>query len=263
MSLVNCARSGRQPVLRRHADHCHAAASGSGARIAIDISLRRDETVAQARTSIASRYALRELNSFVITAVDHLRHGTDSSLDLYDEQTGQGAMRRVSRVTAKSLPEGCGLDSLRSRRPNHCQEDNNMAFINEYIPPADLVKYEIEKIDKQYVVGGTSARDWTIDRERDVYLRNVAAGREENASRLTWTLYWKGSLIRVETETIKIDRGASGQRHAHKRVRRIDIPDEVAEQRVQIVSALREALLAYKDGGVFSTSTHYTLTLDI
>jgi hypothetical protein len=54
--------------------------------------LTREEIVTNARHSIAWRYALRELNSFVITDVDYQRHNADGSLDLYDEQTGQGAM---------------------------------------------------------------------------------------------------------------------------------------------------------------------------
>lgn len=137
-----------------------------------------------------------------------------------------------------------------------------MAFINEYIPPADLVKYEIEKIDKKYLIGGTSSRTWTIDRERDVYLRKVAAGREEDAARLTWTLHWKGDLIHVEIETIRIDRGAAGQRHAYETVRRIDIPVHLADRHDEILNDLRDALVAYKDGGVFATATSYTLTLN-
>lgn len=75
----------------------------NGARYTIDASLTSDEIVVQARTSIAWRYALRELNSFVISDVDYQRHNTDGSLDLYNEQTGQGAMTCLSRVSANDL----------------------------------------------------------------------------------------------------------------------------------------------------------------
>ena len=51
-----------------------------------------------------------------------------------------------------------------------------MAFVNEFIPPEDVEKYHLSEIDKRFVVGGTSSRQWTIDRRRDVYLRNVARG---------------------------------------------------------------------------------------
>ncbi|SEM42216.1 Ca2+-binding protein, RTX toxin-related [Variovorax sp. YR750] len=63
-----------------------------GAQFTIDASLSRDEMVAKARTDIAWRYALRELNGFVVTDVDYSRHNTDGSLDLLDPETGLGTM---------------------------------------------------------------------------------------------------------------------------------------------------------------------------
>jgi len=63
-----------------------------GAQFTIDASLSRDEMVAKAKTDIAWRYALRELNGFVVTDVDYSRHNTDGSLDLLDSQTGVGTM---------------------------------------------------------------------------------------------------------------------------------------------------------------------------
>ena len=64
----------------------------NGDKFTIDASLSRAEMVANAKTSIAWRYALRELNSFVITDVSYAAHNTDASLDLFDKNTGQGAM---------------------------------------------------------------------------------------------------------------------------------------------------------------------------
>ncbi|WP_200958258.1 hypothetical protein [Massilia sp. Root335] len=60
-----------------------------------------------------------------------------------------------------------------------------MAFINEFIPEADIKKYGIEEINKKYIVGGTKSGQWTIDRDRDIYLRCVARGREEYRSEST------------------------------------------------------------------------------
>ena len=51
-----------------------------------------------------------------------------------------------------------------------------MPFINEFISEADVDKYGLKAIDEKVIVGGTRARDWTIDRERGIYLRNVAIG---------------------------------------------------------------------------------------
>lgn len=64
----------------------------NGAQFTIDAHLTRDEMVAKAKTDIAWRYALRELNGFVVTDVDYARHNSDGSLDLLDPHTGVGTM---------------------------------------------------------------------------------------------------------------------------------------------------------------------------
>lgn len=138
-----------------------------------------------------------------------------------------------------------------------------MAFVNEYIAEADIEKYGIKDINQRFVVGGTSARDWTIDRERDIYLRNVANGREEFRYQSTWTFYWHGELLVVRLDLIegRGKRGESGW--SHYKLRHIDMPEHIQDKYSVIVDDLKEALTAYKDGGVFSTNTTYTVTLDI
>ena len=78
-----------------------------------------------------------------------------------------------------------------------------MAFVNEEIPEADVEKYGLEKIDNELLsIGKTYSRSWTIDRARDIYLREVAVGRDEESSISTWTFYWKGELIWFKREMI-------------------------------------------------------------
>ncbi len=138
-----------------------------------------------------------------------------------------------------------------------------MAFINEYIPEADVKKYGIEEIDKRFIVGGTRARDWTIDREREIYLRNVANGREEIRYQSTWTLYWKGELITLVLHLL----GGAGKRGepgwSHWKLHHIYIPSYLEDCRDEILADLKDALTAYKDGGVFSSNTTYSVTLDV
>jgi len=62
----------------------------NGNKLTIDASLSRDDIVANANDSIAWRYALRELNPFVVTDIDYARHNLDGSLNLLDETTGVG-----------------------------------------------------------------------------------------------------------------------------------------------------------------------------
>ena len=67
----------------------------NGNTLTIDASLTRDEMVSNARASEAWRYALRELNSFVVTDIDHSRFNTDGSLDLVNPTTGVGGMSEL------------------------------------------------------------------------------------------------------------------------------------------------------------------------
>lgn len=61
--------------------------------LSIDSTFSRDEMVSAAKTDIAWRYALRELNPFVITGDSlYTIHNADGSLDLYDPLTGKGTM---------------------------------------------------------------------------------------------------------------------------------------------------------------------------
>ncbi|WP_169715811.1 calcium-binding protein [Pseudomonas indica] len=64
----------------------------AGNRLSLDATLGRDEIVANAKNDIAWRYALRELNPFVVTGIDYSRHNTDGTLDLYDPAAGEGGM---------------------------------------------------------------------------------------------------------------------------------------------------------------------------
>ena len=64
----------------------------NGDRLTLDTTFSREEIVSNAKTDIAWRYALRELNPFVIPDISYDRHNADGSLDLYDPATGQGTM---------------------------------------------------------------------------------------------------------------------------------------------------------------------------
>ena len=138
-----------------------------------------------------------------------------------------------------------------------------MAFINEYISDEDRKKFNIDDFDKRFFVGGTKSRSWTVDKEKNIYLRNVARGREEFASESKWVLSWGGQLVFLDLKNISTSGVAGGDRHGHKKVLKINIPDTLEEQREQILKDLQEAFVAYKDGGVFATAKNYTLTLDV
>ena len=93
-----------------------------------------------------------------------------------------------------------------------------MPFVNEFIPEADVETYGLKEIDRHFIIGGTNARDWTIDRERDIYLRNVAlgaGGEPEIRNQTKWTFYWHGDLLTLRLDLLdgKGGRGEPGWSH--------------------------------------------------
>jgi hypothetical protein len=86
-----------------------------GVQRPISTNLTSEQLVAKAKTDIAWRYALRELNPFVIEGVDYDKRNEDGSLDLFDEDNKpNGGDRRVLERSSRDAhledevrPEGC------------------------------------------------------------------------------------------------------------------------------------------------------------
>ncbi|WP_084335417.1 hypothetical protein [Pseudomonas indica] len=135
-----------------------------------------------------------------------------------------------------------------------------MAFVNEYIPADDVKKYGIEEIDRRFL-RTTYQPDWTIDRERNIYLRQVASGREEFASQKDYTFYWGGEII-----VVRLDESGGGVRGGegwcHYKLIRLDLPGNLQGRRKEVLSDLKEALAAYKDAGVYSATSKHTATFE-
>lgn len=138
-----------------------------------------------------------------------------------------------------------------------------MSFANEQISQEDATKYGIQAIDQQFFVGATNSRSWTIDREREIYLRNVTNGREEHRSESGWTLFWHGELVFVELKLLELAGPQGGTRSAHWKLLRLELPTHFVDHSAEILADLKEALVAYKDGGVFSKATGFSVTLDM
>jgi hypothetical protein len=138
-----------------------------------------------------------------------------------------------------------------------------MTFVNEHISKEDVEKYSLESIDKKFIVGGTNSRSWTIDRERDVYLRNLTRGREENRSESGWSLFWHGEWIYLELSVVGADGKPGGAGWTHWKLRTIELPEQLKSKRAEILADLKDALIVYKDFGIYSVCTDYTVTLDV
>lgn len=144
-----------------------------------------------------------------------------------------------------------------------------MAFVNEYIPKEDFEKYNFDELNKRPSKGGDFSRDWTIDREADVWLRKFYTESDHTdptggyTGISAWDFFWKGTLITLEVMMLEV--GGNRRQHcwSRKRLQKINIPSELENKRPKILKDLEAAFLAYKDGGVLASSTSYTLTFEI
>ncbi len=118
-----------------------------------------------------------------------------------------------------------------------------MAFVNEYISPQDSAAYGIKEIDRRYVVGGTSASHRTINRERGIYLRQVANGPREVElfHKGIWTLFFDGELIEIGIDNLASTGGLHQPCTSHKALRHMHLPARLQDRRAEIIEVLREA----------------------
>jgi len=138
-----------------------------------------------------------------------------------------------------------------------------MTFVNEAISEEDVKKYYLETIDKRFIVGGTGSRMWTIDRQRNICLRNVTRGREEYKSESGWIFSWHGHPIYLELKVLSAGGKPGSAGWSHKKLLAIELPEQLQGRRDEILADLKEALIVYKDFGIFSVCTDYAVTLDI
>lgn len=93
-----------------------------GERLTLNARFSREEMVGNAKTDIAWRYALRELNPFVIPNISYDRHNQDGSLDLYEPATGKGQM------TELYLEDRAAMLTWMIRYELGMQDDNDSVF---------------------------------------------------------------------------------------------------------------------------------------
>ena len=147
-----------------------------------------------------------------------------------------------------------------------------MAFVNEYISPEDRQKYDIDELNKFYhrmFLPMGSGNSWTIDRERNCYLRFVKLGRwceEGGEERISYfSFYWNDvvRVIRFQSES-----GGSGRQALIWKkkyyLKKITPPidDLNASQKEQFFAVLKEALIAFRDFGVLSEAPQFEASFD-
>jgi hypothetical protein len=145
-----------------------------------------------------------------------------------------------------------------------------MAFVNEYIPSEDVEKYHLEEIDKHFFPG-THARDWTIDRTRDIYLRNVELGGGSDPdlrNQTKWTFYWHNEPLTLRLDSLEGSGKPGEPGWSHWLLVWVNgsngLPASLKVHKAEFLADLKEALTAYQGGGVYSAHyTDYSVSLDI
>lgn len=125
-----------------------------------------------------------------------------------------------------------------------------MAFVNEYISEADIEKYGIKELNLKFRKPNPKP-DWTVDHEREIYLRYLYSGREEFSNRHTYCFYWKGTPLMVTLDLIDAGGERGAEQWRNYSLWRIDIPDTIKSNETEILSDLKEALNAERGGRVF------------
>lgn len=131
-----------------------------------------------------------------------------------------------------------------------------MAFINEKISEANWNKYELLKVDhyaRAKGLGPMFTKKWTVDKERDIYLRKIAAkryiaGDGKSEARISiWTFYWKNELIWFEE--LIIDYHPEPPCRVHSMLYNFSIPESIIDLKFDIFNDMYEAFYVYGIGG--------------
>jgi hypothetical protein len=140
-----------------------------------------------------------------------------------------------------------------------------MGFTNEFISEEDNKKYGISEINKKTNKANIGC-DWTIDRERNIYLRWMTYDREMSG-RNDFTFYWKGTLFNI---ALKRDgdgvRGGKGWttwsiwKFFGKNY--LQLPVELESHREEIIADLKAALIIFKDFGMRSSIADHTANFE-
>ncbi|MDR0408507.1 MAG: hypothetical protein LBH45_06310 [Campylobacteraceae bacterium] len=155
-----------------------------------------------------------------------------------------------------------------------------MAFVNEEISKEQHEVYNIKEIDARLGFG-TPIMDWTIDKERDIWLRLCYKHMSmESTISAMWNFYWKSVQFTVFIKQpplpqqkvgienyayIKILDFYIGDKYRHRDINSFSpdgLPREIAYQKRQILREFKEALEISNVGlGIASTTGKYTIDL--
>jgi hypothetical protein len=124
-----------------------------------------------------------------------------------------------------------------------------MPYVNEKMSKEDFEKYTSESFLEKF--GSISPRfDWTIDRQRDIWLReyDTLADREEDFGKELWTdwgFYWRGGFVVLRTKFLQKEFSKlSGEFYGYVKILKLKIPKDVEQYKQEMLKDFKEALEA-------------------
>ena len=134
-----------------------------------------------------------------------------------------------------------------------------MAFINEYIPPDDYKKYNINELKRiTSAPARTGSRCWAIDRKSGSWLYHVGSGFDREVGfdgEQYWYFFWRNHLIGIKTKVMDVKGSGIGQHYsARQKIISIDCPSSHEINRDEMLLDFQAALSVYGPGGMLSDS---------
>lgn len=135
-----------------------------------------------------------------------------------------------------------------------------MAFVNAITTPEDIEKYGLDLFDKRFYVNAVDTSQWTVDRERGLYLRIATIGEDGDGKRRSrWTFLWHRDLVFLVFDAVEAGSDAGVRHYA---LRRLDLPFHLRRYREDIVTAIGEALSVYRQGGTHARAASFSVALE-
>ena len=135
-----------------------------------------------------------------------------------------------------------------------------MVFINEYVSHEDIKKFGIEEIDKRYRKAHYKPY-WTVDCEKNSYLRHMSVGREELCDHDFFTFYWGGYLTDVELRS-RGEGVIDGKGKKTWTLVYMKLPEVLEDKKPEVIEDLKAALQIFGESGVRSSTIKYTVTFE-
>ena len=138
-----------------------------------------------------------------------------------------------------------------------------MPFENAPITTEEYERFQLAAIDKEWPLSRRSSQ-WTIDRERNIYLLSVSrtVPPDRSAHDPFWLIFWKSAYFCFECRQIEHASKENGWR-GHQALTRLEVPEQLKAYRSAILADIEAGLATYGTGGIYCEAKGFELKLDV